>query len=76
MKIAINRAEEMGFDLKNAVCASDGFFPKTDSIELLAQKGIKAVIQPGGSKADPEVIDACDEAGIAMIMTNRRHFRH
>ncbi|HPM02133.1 MAG TPA: bifunctional phosphoribosylaminoimidazolecarboxamide formyltransferase/IMP cyclohydrolase [Candidatus Cloacimonadota bacterium] len=76
LKIAINRAEEMGFDLTGAICASDGFFPKTDSIDLMVQKGVKAIIQPGGSKADPEVIDAVNNAEIAMILTNRRHFRH
>ncbi|MDD2651100.1 MAG: bifunctional phosphoribosylaminoimidazolecarboxamide formyltransferase/IMP cyclohydrolase, partial [Candidatus Cloacimonetes bacterium] len=76
MKIAIDRAKEMGFDLYNAICASDGFFPKTDSIELLAKNGIKAVIQPGGSVADQDVIDACNDANIAMVITGARHFRH
>ncbi len=76
LKIAINRAIEMGFDLKNSVCASDGFFPKIDSLELLKSHGISTVIQPGGSKADQEVIDYCDEHNISMIFTGSRHFRH
>jgi phosphoribosylaminoimidazolecarboxamide formyltransferase/IMP cyclohydrolase len=76
MKIALDRAEEMGFDLQDAVCASDGFFPKTDSLELLAKKGIRAVIQPGGSVADQDVIDCCNQAEVAMVLTGTRHFRH
>jgi phosphoribosylaminoimidazolecarboxamide formyltransferase/IMP cyclohydrolase len=58
------------------VLASDAFFPFADSIPLLAKAGIAAVIQPGGSKRDGEVIAAADEAGIPMVFTSRRHFRH
>ena len=76
LKIALNRAKEMGFDLNGAVCASDGFFPFRDSIDLLHENGIMSVIQPGGSRADDEVIDACNELKMSMIITNRRHFRH
>ncbi|MFP6685356.1 MAG: bifunctional phosphoribosylaminoimidazolecarboxamide formyltransferase/IMP cyclohydrolase, partial [Polyangiaceae bacterium] len=56
--------------------ASDAFFPFPDGIQTAAARGITAVVQPGGSKKDDEVIAAADEAGIAMIMTGVRHFRH
>jgi phosphoribosylaminoimidazolecarboxamide formyltransferase / IMP cyclohydrolase len=62
--------------LKGAVLASDAFFPFRDNIDLLRGKGIAAVIQPGGSQRDAEVIAACDEHGIAMVFTGERHFRH
>ncbi len=61
---------------KNAVLASDAFFPKADNIEEAHEAGIKAIIQPGGSKADSEIIAACNKYGIAMIFTGVRHFRH
>ena len=75
-EIAINKALHFGHDLTRSVCASDGFFPFRDSIELLSKHGIKAVIQPGGSKGDSDVITACNELGISMVMTGMRHFRH
>lgn len=75
-EIAINKALHFGHDLSQAVCASDGFFPFRDSVELLSRHGIKAVIQPGGSKGDADVVSACNELGISMIMTGMRHFRH
>jgi phosphoribosylaminoimidazolecarboxamide formyltransferase/IMP cyclohydrolase len=56
--------------------ASDAFFPFRDSIDAAAAVGITAIIQPGGSIRDQEVIDAANEAGIAMIFTGMRHFRH
>ncbi|MDX1970740.1 MAG: bifunctional phosphoribosylaminoimidazolecarboxamide formyltransferase/IMP cyclohydrolase [Planctomycetaceae bacterium] len=59
-----------------SVCASDAFFPFRDGIDQIHQSGVTAVIQPGGSKRDEEVIDACNEYGIAMLFTGRRHFRH
>jgi phosphoribosylaminoimidazolecarboxamide formyltransferase/IMP cyclohydrolase len=59
-----------------AVCASDAFFPFRDGIDQLASAGIRAIIQPGGSKRDDEVTAACDELGMAMIFTGHRHFRH
>jgi len=65
-----------GERLKGAVAASDGFFPFKDSLQVLANAGVTAVIQPGGSIRDAEVIAAADEAGIAMIMTGTRAFRH
>lgn len=62
--------------VKGAVLASDAFFPFSDCVQECAKAGITAIIQPGGSVRDQESIDACDAAGIAMIFTNMRHFRH
>jgi len=62
--------------IKGSVLASDAFFPFRDGIDEAARHGITAVIQPGGSVRDAEVIQACDEHGIAMIFTGIRHFRH
>lgn len=59
-----------------AVVASDAFFPFRDSIDELAAAGIAAIVQPGGSIRDEEVIQACNEHGIAMVFTGKRHFRH
>jgi phosphoribosylaminoimidazolecarboxamide formyltransferase/IMP cyclohydrolase len=58
------------------VLASDAFFPFPDSVELAARAGIRAIVQPGGSKKDPEVIAAANELGVAMVFTGVRHFRH
>lgn len=71
--IAAYKADQRAVD---GVCASDAFFPFRDGIDQIHSAGIKAVIQPGGSKRDDEVIATCDEFGIAMIFTGRRHFRH
>ena len=65
-----------GAQAKGAVLASDGFFPFPDNVEVAATAGITAVIQPGGSVKDPDVIAAADAAGIAMLFTGMRHFRH
>ncbi len=75
-EIAISKAKKFSLSLDNSICASDGFFPFRDSIDQLVKYGVTAVIQPGGSKGDPEVIEACNEHGIAMVMTSTRHFRH
>lgn len=77
-KQAIEHAEEhLGKEiLVNAVMASDAFFPFADSIEAAKKAGIKAIIQPGGSIRDEKVIEACNEAGITMIFTGMRHFKH
>lgn len=75
-EIAVHKARKFGHDLSLAVCASDGFFPFRDSVDELYQHGIKAVIQPGGSKGDEEVIRACNELDIAMVFTGVRHFKH
>ncbi|WP_395168156.1 bifunctional phosphoribosylaminoimidazolecarboxamide formyltransferase/IMP cyclohydrolase [Piscirickettsia salmonis] len=75
-KIAAIKAKEMGFSLDNAVMASDAFFPFRDSIDAAAKQGIIAIVQPGGSIRDEEVIAACNEHGLAMIFTGERHFKH
>ncbi|WP_349615757.1 bifunctional phosphoribosylaminoimidazolecarboxamide formyltransferase/IMP cyclohydrolase [Azotobacter salinestris] len=75
-RIAAIKAEHAGLEVKGAVMASDAFFPFRDGIDNAAQAGITAVIQPGGSMRDAEVIAAADEAGIAMVFTGMRHFRH
>lgn len=72
-KIALMKAN---IPTKGAVLASDAFFPFRDSIDLMAKEGIKAVIQPGGSMRDEEVIEACNEHEIAMVFTGKRHFKH
>ncbi|MEZ0323626.1 MAG: bifunctional phosphoribosylaminoimidazolecarboxamide formyltransferase/IMP cyclohydrolase [Hydrogenothermaceae bacterium] len=76
LETAVKKAKEFGFDLEGSVVASEAFFPFRDSIDFASKYGIKAVIQPGGSIRDQEVIDACDEYGIAMIFTGMRHFKH
>jgi phosphoribosylaminoimidazolecarboxamide formyltransferase/IMP cyclohydrolase len=58
------------------VAASDAFFPFRDGLDVLADAGVTAVAEPGGSVNDQEVIDAADERGLALVFTNRRHFRH
>jgi phosphoribosylaminoimidazolecarboxamide formyltransferase/IMP cyclohydrolase len=75
-KIAALKAGEAGLAVPGAVLASDAFFPFRDGIDAAAQAGISAVIQPGGSMRDNEVIAAADEHGIAMVFTGVRHFRH
>lgn len=72
--IAIRKAGEER--AKGSVLASDAFFPFADSIALAAEAGVSAIIQPGGSMRDQEVIDACNEHGIPMVFTGKRHFRH
>ena len=75
-RIAAMKAQEEKLDLKGAALASDAFFPFRDGLDLAAEYGITAVIQPGGSMRDNEVIAAADEHGIAMVFTGMRHFRH
>ena len=75
-RIAKIKAQEMALDLKHSVAASDAFFPFADGLETLAEAGVSAVIQPGGSVRDDEVIKAANKAGIAMVFTGIRHFRH
>jgi phosphoribosylaminoimidazolecarboxamide formyltransferase/IMP cyclohydrolase len=74
--VALMKARRAGHDLTGAALASDGFFPFADNIEHAAAAGIRAVVQPGGSMRDAEVIAACDRHGIAMAFTDRRTFRH
>jgi phosphoribosylaminoimidazolecarboxamide formyltransferase / IMP cyclohydrolase len=73
VQIAAQKAGELA---KGAAMASDAFFPFADGIEAAAAAGIAAIAQPGGSKKDDEVIAAADAAGIAMVLTGTRHFRH
>ena len=75
-RIAAMKAEEAGLVVAGSVMASDAFFPFRDGIDAAAAVGISAVIQPGGSMRDKEVIAAADEHGIAMVFTGMRHFRH
>ena len=75
-RIAAIKAEQAGLDVKGAVMASDAFFPFRDGVDNAAAVGISAVIQPGGSMRDAEVIAAADEHGMAMVFTAMRHFRH
>jgi phosphoribosylaminoimidazolecarboxamide formyltransferase/IMP cyclohydrolase len=75
-RIARWKAEEAGFDLKGAAVASDAFFPFADGLIAAAEAGASAVIQPGGSVRDEEVIKAADEHNLAMVFTGTRHFRH
>ena len=75
-RIAGIKAEHAGFDVKGSVMASDAFFPFRDGLDQAADVGITAVIQPGGSMRDDEVIAAANEHNIAMVFTGMRHFRH
>ena len=73
VEISIKKA---GDRVRGSVMASDAFFPFPDSIEAAASVGVTAVIQPGGSRNDPDVIAACNRHGVPMIFTGRRHFKH
>ena len=75
-RIAAMKAKDEGLTVAGAVMASDAFFPFRDGLDVAAEFGIKAVIQPGGSMRDNEVIAAADEHGMAMVLTGMRHFRH
>jgi len=75
-RIAVIKAEMAGLEVKGSVVASDAFFPFADGLLSAAGAGATAVIQPGGSMRDAEVIKAADDAGIAMVFTGMRHFRH
>ncbi len=75
-RIACIKAENAGLTIAGSVVASDAFFPFRDGVDVLAQAGAKAIIQPGGSMRDEEVIAAADEHGLAMVFTGTRHFRH
>ena len=76
VRIAIEKARELGHSLEGAVLASDAFFPFADGPQLALDAGVTALIQPGGSKRDDEVMAAVSAAGAAMVFTGRRHFRH
>jgi len=72
-RIALENAGERA---KGAYCASDGFFPFPDSIDLLGQAGVRGIIQPGGSQSDKRVVEASDRYGIPMVFTHERAFKH
>jgi len=76
VKLGAQKAQELGHTLEGTVLASDAFFPFPDGVEEAARVGVTAVIQPGGSVRDREVIEAADRLGLAMVLTGIRHFRH
>jgi phosphoribosylaminoimidazolecarboxamide formyltransferase / IMP cyclohydrolase len=76
VRLALEKAREHGHSLEGAVLASDAFFPFPDGPELALEAGVRAIVQPGGSKRDDDVIAAVERAGAAMVFTRRRHFRH
>ncbi|MBA3262283.1 MAG: bifunctional phosphoribosylaminoimidazolecarboxamide formyltransferase/IMP cyclohydrolase [Thermoleophilaceae bacterium] len=76
VRLAVDKAAAAGAGLGSAVMASDAFFPFADGVQVAVDAGVQAIIQPGGSQRDGEVIDACDVAGLAMVFTARRHFCH
>jgi phosphoribosylaminoimidazolecarboxamide formyltransferase/IMP cyclohydrolase len=75
-RMAKIKADGAGLPLKDSAAASDAFFPFRDGLDVVIDAGASAVIQPGGSVKDPEVVAAADERGIAMVFTSVRHFRH
>lgn len=75
-RAAVAKANDMGLELDGCVLASEAFFPFRDSIDIAAKVGVKAIVQPGGSIRDDEVIKAANEAGMAMYFTGKRHFLH
>ena len=76
LRQAIEKARAFGFDLHGCVMASDAFFPFPDCVEIAGAAGIRAVVQPGGSIKDADSVKACDELGMAMVLTGVRHFKH
>jgi phosphoribosylaminoimidazolecarboxamide formyltransferase/IMP cyclohydrolase len=76
LKQAIDKAKNFGFSLSGAVMASDAFFPFPDCVEIASKEGITSVIHPGGSVRDQESVDFCDGAGMSMVITGYRHFKH
>ncbi|GIW41718.1 MAG: bifunctional purine biosynthesis protein PurH [Candidatus Binatia bacterium] len=76
VRIAVARARRLGIDLAGSVVASEAFFPFPDAVEEIAAAGATAVVQPGGSTRDEQVIEAADRAGLAMVFTGVRHFKH
>jgi phosphoribosylaminoimidazolecarboxamide formyltransferase/IMP cyclohydrolase len=75
-RIAVMRARAQHLETRGTVCASDAFFPFRDGVDVVAEAGVTAVVHPGGSLRDEEVVAAADEHGIAMVLTGVRHFRH
>jgi phosphoribosylaminoimidazolecarboxamide formyltransferase/IMP cyclohydrolase len=75
-RIAVMRARELGLETAGTVCASDAFFPFRDGLDVVARAGATAVLHPGGSLRDAEVMAAADEHGMAMVTSGVRHFKH
>jgi phosphoribosylaminoimidazolecarboxamide formyltransferase/IMP cyclohydrolase len=75
-RIAVMRAVELGHETRGTVCASDAFFPFRDGLDVVARAGATAVMHPGGSLRDAEVVAAADEHGMAMVTCGIRHFKH
>ncbi|MFO7768682.1 MAG: bifunctional phosphoribosylaminoimidazolecarboxamide formyltransferase/IMP cyclohydrolase, partial [bacterium] len=75
-QLAVKKAADAGLDLQGCAMASDAFFPFRDAVDAAAEAGVKAIVEPGGSIRDEEVIEAADEHGITMVFTGMRHFRH
>jgi phosphoribosylaminoimidazolecarboxamide formyltransferase/IMP cyclohydrolase len=76
VNVAIMKANGIDRSLAGSVAASDAFFPFRDGLDAVAKAGARAVVQPGGSVRDAEVIAAADEHDLAMVLTGRRHFKH
>jgi phosphoribosylaminoimidazolecarboxamide formyltransferase / IMP cyclohydrolase len=76
VRIAIEKAHAVGAGLQGSALASDAFFPFPDGPLTAVGAGVTSIIQPGGSRRDHEVVEVADEAGISMVFTHRRHFRH
>ena len=76
VRLAVEKATDLGHSLDGAVLASDAFFPFPDGPRLALDAGVSALIQPGGSKRDSDVVAAVEGAGASMVFTGRRHFRH
>ena len=76
IETCVEKAHRFGHSLKGSVMASDGFLPKIDNVEAMTKEGVSAIVQPGGSVEDEELVKACDEYGITMVLTGERAFRH
>jgi phosphoribosylaminoimidazolecarboxamide formyltransferase/IMP cyclohydrolase len=76
VRIAVDKARAHGHDVAGSSLASDAFFPFPDGPRIALDAGATAIVQPGGSKRDQDVVDAVTSAGAAMVFTGRRHFRH
>jgi phosphoribosylaminoimidazolecarboxamide formyltransferase/IMP cyclohydrolase len=74
--LAVHKARQAGHDVPGAVLGSDAFFPFRDGVDQAAEAGVRAIIQPGGSVRDTEVVEAAIEHDIAMVLTGQRQFRH
>ena len=74
--LAVHKATTAGHETTGSVLGSDAFFPFRDGVDQAAEAGVSAIVQPGGSVRDAEVIEAADEHGIAMVFTGKRQFRH